>query len=505
MEWHLPRAYVAGSPHGSFITQFHNRLWASGAAVPNGSQIYSSAFFKWEPFGALGPNPTDPVQLTAGLQDNFDNVTAMYAYLDTLYVFKHYSIFSLSGFDQSSFLMSFVSSECGCIDQSSIQTFGGALKFVSLRGVENFDGYRCTRISDPVKDKVDPAIQVGSFAQSSWVQSQQADWQAGTINPSGSLNLTIATPNVVLSTGIFVDTTAVNFNQGTFSHFLNFPNDFATPVDGNLSLFNFLNSPLSSLSGWTTNSGSWSISGGGLLATSNFSVLIQNLANSIHSSGIGTGNLYFEFNTNSCSQTGLITVSLLNAGNSGNGIQLFNQTGTLTATPVTVVNNNITNFGTPISIPCDTNWHSVLTKINYSVGATIYVDGSFSGTYSGSIIGASTYVNIANGNTAPHDPLIRNVSVDPSSGTFTSQLFDTHMSSPVIQFQYGSSGSQILPSLDLKTATSPTGPFTELIASVSSGVIYNQQSNRYLMYSSTFTKDTLFNSLSQLQRGADLF
>lgn len=203
--------YVSGSPHGSLITQFHSRLWASGAAVPNGSQVYSSGFLAGNTW-ALGPNATDPVQLTAGLQDNFDNVTAMYAYLDTLYIFKHYSIYSLSGFDQTSFLVSFVSSECGCIDQNSIQTFGGALKFVSLRGVENFDGYRCTRISDPIKDKVDPAIQVGAFSQSSWVQSTQSDWQAGS---STNTSNKVSPPNLTLSG-----------TQSTFSN----PPDWTTSV-----------------------------------------------------------------------------------------------------------------------------------------------------------------------------------------------------------------------------------------------------------------------------------
>lgn len=206
--------YIAGSPHGSLIAQFHSRLFVSGAAVPNGSQVYSSGFLvgtNW----TLGPNASDPVQLTAGLQDNFDNVTAMYAYLDTLYLFKHYAIYSLSGFDQTSFQVSFVSSECGCIDQNSIQTFGGALKFVSLRGVENFDGYRCTRISDPIKDKVDPAIQIGGFSQSSWVQSQAPDWSAGTFSPSGSLSTTVQPPTLVLSTQAALSSVDSNWNAGT--------------------------------------------------------------------------------------------------------------------------------------------------------------------------------------------------------------------------------------------------------------------------------------------------
>lgn len=492
--------YVAGSPHGNLITQFHSRLWVSGAAPPNGSQVYSSGFLSGTNWN-LGPNATDPVQLTAGLQDNFDNVTAMYAYLDTLYIFKHYSIYSLSGFDQTSFLVSFVSSECGCIDQNSVQTFGGALKFVSLRGVENFDGYRCTRISDPIKDKVDPAIQVGSFSQSSWVQSQQADWQAGTINPSGSLNLTIETPNVVLSTGVFVDTTAVSFNLGTFSHFMNFPNDFSSPVDGSLSLFNFITSPLSSLSGWTTNAGSWSTSSGYLTATANFSNLTQPLANTAHDSGIGSLILYFEI-LGSCALTGDTEIDLLNSGNNGNGIQAATQNnGNINITPVTVVGGNVTNFGNVTSFSCDSNWHQIAMKISYSSNAGIFIDGSQVDTYTGSLIGSPSEVRVTNGSST-NGPGIRNVQVSPSSGTFTSRVFDTGISSPVIQFQYGSSGSQTLPSLDLRTASSASGPFVELIPIVSSGVVYNQQSNRYLMYSSTFTKDLLYNALPSLNGSA---
>jgi hypothetical protein len=208
--------YVTSSPKGSIITQFHNRLWITGAAVPSGNQLYGSAYYDGSTW-TTGSLATDPVQYSIGLQDNFDNVTAEYVYLDTLYLFKHYSISALYGFDQPSFQISNLTQECGCVDGGSIQTFNGSLKFLSLRGVEDFNGYTCKRISDPVKDKVDPSIQSLSFSAQSWIQESQADWQAGTITPSRSLSTTIASNAVtVSSTLVHVDSSTWNVPNPSF-------------------------------------------------------------------------------------------------------------------------------------------------------------------------------------------------------------------------------------------------------------------------------------------------
>lgn len=209
--------YVVGSPKGSIIAQFHNRLWIAGAAVPNGNQLYGSAYYAGNTW-TTGVNATDPVQYSIGLQDNFDNITAEYVYLDTLYLFKHYSIFALYGFDQTNFQISQLTQECGCIDGGSIQTYNGGLKFMSLRGVENFNGYICTRISDSVKNKVDPAIQIGSFSQQSWIQQNATDWNAGTFNPTANLNSAVVAPALVLSTGTKTDSAAADFNLGSNSN-----------------------------------------------------------------------------------------------------------------------------------------------------------------------------------------------------------------------------------------------------------------------------------------------
>jgi hypothetical protein len=40
---------------GSIITQFHNRLWVTGAAVPNGNQLYGFKPIMPPPLQPTGP------------------------------------------------------------------------------------------------------------------------------------------------------------------------------------------------------------------------------------------------------------------------------------------------------------------------------------------------------------------------------------------------------------------------------------------------------------------
>lgn len=349
-------SYVSSSPHGSLITQFHNRLWVSGTAVPNGSQIYSSGFLAGNTW-TLGPNATDPVQLTAGLQDNFDNVTAMYAYLDTLYLFKHYAIYSLSGFDQTSFQVSFVSSECGCIDQNSIQTFGGALKFASLRGIENFDGYRCTRISDPVKDKIDPAISIGTFSQQSWVQQTSGDFGLGSANPT------------------FTDTTTVS---------------------SAVILFGF-SEPWNNLSNWTTVSGSFSASGG-LLTIPGGQSAPEIKTSSKYNVSPGFDfqtSLNFPDNTGPGMGTSLIQISLLNGSSQGYGFAVENnQFGSSTNLKLFICSPNLAGCNTSKMIGVtDTGFHSYEFQLSATGNAQLFLDGVSTLTATTAGLGVATGMN----------------------------------------------------------------------------------------------------------------
>lgn len=268
--------FLIGSPKGSILAQFHNRLWVTGLAVPNGNQLYGSGYYgsNW----TTGLNATDPVQYSVGLQDNFDNVTAEYVYLDTLYLFKHYAIYALYGFDQTNFQISQLTQECGCIDGASIQTYNGGLKFVSLRGVEDFNGYSCKRISDPVKNKLDPAIQLGGFSQQSWIQDSQSDFSAGTAYDTST------------------DTAA---------------------VAGSVLLSGYADT-FSSLSNWTINAGGFTVNASGVV--SNTSVLSTSSMTITNAFPLIKNTFYASFKYNFVNQAaGTVDVAMGISNNSGNG------------------------------------------------------------------------------------------------------------------------------------------------------------------------------------------
>lgn len=386
---------VVGSPTGSLISQFHNRLWVSGAAIPNGNQVYGSALFSgttWQ----TNINPSDPVQLTAGLQDNFDNVTAMYVYLDTMYVFKHYAIFGLYGFDQTTFQISQLTQECGCIDGNSIQTFNGGLKFVSLRGVEDFNGYSCTRISDPVKNLVDQAIQAGGFSQQSWKQDTASDFNSGS--------------------GVYIDTTtSPGFVQ----------------LQGYHDVF-------SSLSNWAPNgingSGGMSVSGG--IVSSNNSGLNQ-IAWINTNSGIvrySTSTIYqsmsYSFNSTAANSQSiqLAVGNLTGISNTSTGnynVKASPQSGG-TQLDIIVSAAGGAAQATITTTTIDTNYHTLAMQVDPNQKITVYFDGQSMMNYTSPWgLTFSTFTNASifclDNSVGSYNCSVKSFDETSSSGSFKSQ------------------------------------------------------------------------------------
>jgi hypothetical protein len=374
--------YVANTPKGSIITQFHNRLWVTGAAVPNGNQLYGSAYYGGNTW-TTGLNDTDPVQYSIGLQDNFDNVTAEYVYLDTLYLFKHYSVFALYGFGQSSFQISQLTQECGCIDGATIQTYNGGLKFVSLRGVEDFNGYSCKRISDPVKNKVDPAIQLGGFSQQSWVQSTAIDWNAGTLDRT-----------------------------------------MTTRFPGNLSL-DGLSDDFSTLSNWTTGAGSLNLSANTVYPTANSGT------NSLYSADmVGFKNEFqmqfsYQF-TSGGNVSGLDFYSDISNSSSsivGTGVSISGDFPNTTY-GIAIDAHGLFNRHSVVHFSADTLLHTAVLTRSSTGFLTLYVDGVSTATYTDTdnlpLLKTMRLNWAANNSVATLK--ISTFGITASSGTFKSQI-----------------------------------------------------------------------------------
>lgn len=209
--------YVAGSPKGSIITEFKGRLWVSGEANPNQNRLTTSKFLDGTTW-TTGTLATDPIAYIVGLNDKADGITGMFSGLnDAIYLFKNKSVYALYGFDQTDFQIRVLTSESGCIDAGSIQPYAGGIVYVSLRGIEIFDGVFPRIISKKIQNKIASILLTG-FNQRSYTQTAQGDWALNTISPTSSLSTSITPGSVVLSTAVAAsqsDNTAANFNSGT--------------------------------------------------------------------------------------------------------------------------------------------------------------------------------------------------------------------------------------------------------------------------------------------------
>lgn len=472
--------FVSGSPHGSLITQFHGRVWVSGAAAPNGNQLYGSKYLDGTTW-TTGSNPTDPVQLTVGLQDNYDNLTAIYTYLDTLYLFKHFSVYSLYGFDQSNFQISFLTQECGCIDQQSIQTYNHALIFVSLRGVESFDGYGCTRISDPVKNKVD-AVSQNAFGTQSWVQASNADFLAGTSTPTGSLYYDSSLLGVTLSssTGSFQDDLAADFNAGTLS---------STTVSADSVHISTNNSG-------NINENSFESSGANWVPSGAIPFAVASSAGGFHCGTVSprTGS-------------GLAMASW-GSGTGPTSVALTAQL--LLASDLSEIAHITTSIGSPVC-----SWTPVTVTAPASaigkrfkfrlIGVLNGVNESFYTSSSSFILGGNMsfyYTSDSNGSSYPSSGL--NIAVDDillgsstiSSGTFTSRVFNTSATLTSVTFNTLTTQNNFVIPTVLQTSTGSSGPWSDVTSTQNVAAAGSQ----YLRYLSTFTVGPNDNALSSLNQ-----
>lgn len=473
--------YVAGSPKGSIISQFHNRLWVTGLAVPNGNQLYGSKYYDGTTW-ATGVLDTDPAQYSIGLNDNFDNLTAEYVYLDTLYLFKHYTIFALYGFGQSTFQISQLTQECGCIDGGTIQTFNGGLKFVSLRGVEDFDGYHCKRISDPVKNKVDPAIQTGSFAQQSWVQSSAADFQTGTSSPTNNLSTTISPGDVIVSSFGATDTTNADFSSGTLTNLVTSNNSIILSTNA---------AEVSNNSFETGDLTNWTATGGGWQAATTISSFVTDCTITPKSGS------YFSYG-DEASTVGevsdwTLTVSLIDAisGTSYGSVA------------VAYAGNSCTYTQRTLTVSASALRHLVYIQ---GVGNGPSVPGFKSDSFisNGNSI---TFWSASNHQQHSGVPNLweKNIAVDLFEGTPKSTITSGNFASRAFDVVFTSNGYLIAnanwtvntttPTFVLQQGNTAAGPWSDLTTSTNTTLTFSKEFFRYL---STFTITSTDNALSTL-------
>lgn len=450
--------YIVGSPKGSIITQFHSRVWVSGQAVPNGNLVNGSKFLDGTVW-ATGPNPNDPVQFTIGLQDNFDNVTALYPFLDTLYVPKYTTIYAIYGFDNTNFQSSVLTRECGCVDKGSIQAYNKGIVFVSLRGLEFYDGYNCNRISDPVKNKIDAAINLTSFNSLSWVQQNQADWNAGSFFPLGSLSTTISPPSLVLSTYSTTDTLNADFSSGSYNNITINSSSIQISTNSNAVLNNSFESGVTTNWVNTGGGGTWALQTGAL-TTCHGTANAKDGSNYIRTPTASSALIVYVVDA--------VTGSTMTTGTTGSP----GAPSTPTYVKQTITGSSLLG-------------HRIYLNVTANSGSAVLRSDSFvsNGTDIGFWAAHDSNVSTCVQDTWFFDFIDGTPMSNITSGNLTSHSFDTGYSSPVVSANASWNLNTSTPSFGILTAPAPTGPWTQILFSSGNSAL----ANRYVEYTATMT------------------
>lgn len=208
---------VTEGPLGGMIEGWRNRIVTAGVAGSL-SYVYMSKELDGEEWTTGPTTSVDPVALAFG-GTNAKPIKCVYAgYRDFLFVGNEDELYGVYGFGRNDFVVRTISREVGCIEDKSVQEKDGSLYWMSRRGIEKMTTQAgINRISDGVKDVFDTII--NNTAQNRIkLYSTQAQWEAGNLSASGpgaKMSATISPDSVVPSTWAHTDTDGADWFAGT--------------------------------------------------------------------------------------------------------------------------------------------------------------------------------------------------------------------------------------------------------------------------------------------------
>lgn len=220
--------YVSAAPKASHIDAFRNRIVLADVSGSQ-STLYLSGELNGEDW-TVGTMSTSPVTWrVGGVDDAGHRIRGLSCgYGDFCQVFTEDEMWGFFGIDQRNFKLSRIYEDAGCVSDSTIRQHHGILRWLSGNGVESFDQNVLSYplVSDDIKPDLDAFLAL-SASELNWIQTTQADWEAGTLT---GLSASYAVGSVMLSTWAATDTASSDFGAGTST------NVSSTVVAGTLSL-----------------------------------------------------------------------------------------------------------------------------------------------------------------------------------------------------------------------------------------------------------------------------
>lgn len=380
--------------------------------------------------------------------------------------------------DQFSAQVKTVSDVIGTFDNTSAIDPGGRVWF---RGQDGHTWmYNCSVLEKKSVDITQSIQSSGRRVANAWAQTSQADFQTGTIVPTGYLSTTLSPGDVVPSSFTAIENSQAAFTQGTFNNMTtgaqsgisNRVLQLATNNSGSINDFNFE----SGSDGSPISGADWACTGGTCLTykSSRFinpgctispfsgsrmgeaSVSNPVLSSVIRIRDYATNTVLAE-NTIPTADTGCawVTGTLASAGYVGTRFYL---------------EARITNSGTT---------YEMRTTSGYILGGDI--------TY---------HYNI--GTTAGTSNIeldrIENGSSTIASGSYTSKYYDTGFTSSTVRFTADYVANTVTPNFGLQSSTATNGAWGTLTTSPLTDVV----ANRYIRYVSTISPSSSDSALTTI-------
>lgn len=442
-------------PLGSAAAFFAGRIW-----VANGSTLYGSRVSSDTDWTDDGVDDADAFSAVVRSQDGY-SITALVPFGPDLLVFKSYSVDRLVlNNDGLTFSLVPVISHIGTNYPEAIQSEDNEVVWLAHDGVYAYNGAEIKRISENIQPTIASLAQL-SAASRSYTETTQANFALGT---STGVSTSITPDSVVLSTWTAIDTSTTDFSGGTLSstRLLSPGSVILSTSDTNISVNDF------------ESAGTWSYGSSGSVAWLR------------RTSGISDG----------------CTITAYNGSGWASDSVTSHTTPTLDVSPtltVTIKNNAGTTLGTTsISITNNCSWSSAQTiSLSTYRGKNIQVCFSWpaDATSQGALLCSETFyssgenMTVRGTTTGTSTHSTGYVGVDYllggktsiTSGSFTSQIFDTHISSTV----WGAGSASVTSNgntSSFQAQSSPDGSVFSSLVAWTPGTAPSLTSNRYFRY-----------------------
>lgn len=464
------------SPLGTMVEATPDRIAVAGVSgAPN--TIYLSQANNFTNF-VVGTNPTDA--FTEVIASPGSKLTHIRWGCGKLLWWKDQSFGYFDFDDQFSAQVKTVSDSIGTFDNTSAIDPGGQVWF---RGQDGHTWkYDCSVLTKETVD-ITPNIQVtGKRVSNSWTQTSQSDWQAGSIVPSGQLSTTISVGDVTVSSFARTENSSTQWGNGSANNF----------SIGASSLTLLINN-----SGNVENN-SFDTAGFTAQLPSSWTVTSNSGPTPLRSTTLSWGAPCSGATTSPRSGSAALAMNFGSTTSNSRSISILKASDNSVLATTTLTSAKT----------CLSGWLSDTVSAPSYVGQRIKVrisatdgNGTNTATTGNSYVlgGPITFYYIkdadgASGTGAGYFDDITNGSSTITTGAFTSQIYDTGMSSATYQFQASYTANTPTPSFAVLTSSATNGVFTPAVTVANT----NGPGARYVKWVSTITLSATDDALSSI-------